>query len=153
MTSHFLTIAKRIAAMALLFSFFLPLSQCSLKVTDQDPAVAAQAVADEPADIAAYSAYPWPSIASAVVLLLFAWPTAVQCGAWLKPGTFALHAYKLALFELPLAAVTLCCIVLLASMGQHVRYGAFAASAAVACYALAVLLPLMRSREPRSIPA
>ncbi|WP_394778489.1 hypothetical protein [Undibacterium sp.] len=176
MTNHFLNItkltklAKRVAALVLLLSFFLPLSQCSSRIADQEIAAqpASQAVqeaaqtatqaavsapAEPPTDIAAYSAYPWPSAASIVVLLLFAWPAALQLYALLKPDAFAANGYKWALLELPLIAVTLCCILLLSSLGQQLRYGAVVASAAAYCYLLAVLVPAALRGGPRGAAA
>lgn len=62
-------LAKRIAAITLVISFFLPLSQCSVT---PPPEKEHQEVKSEV--VYAYSAYEWPSLGSFATLAAFVWP-------------------------------------------------------------------------------
>ncbi|GGC60254.1 hypothetical protein [Undibacterium terreum] len=143
--SKSLTIIKRVAALILMLSFFLPLSQCSSKYAEQRPGTesaagtSAQTNNVTTTDISAYSVYPWPSVASIAVLLLFAWPAVLQLGLWLKPSA---GTRSWMLLELPLIALTLSFIAFLCGWGQGLRYGAFIASGAAVAYGTATFITL-----------
>ena len=62
-------LAKRIAALTLVISFFLPLSQCSVVPP------AGQEHQDVKSEVVyAYSAYRWPSFGSFAAVAAFVWP-------------------------------------------------------------------------------
>lgn len=123
-------VVKRIAALALCISFFLPLSQCSRMEGNLSPSAV-------PIVIAAFSAYDWPSIGSSIAVVCFFWPAFVQLLSLFKED--ALGGRWGWTVELVMCVLTAAGITWLILWGETVRFGALIAYAAVAAYAAALL--------------
>jgi hypothetical protein len=126
---------KRLAAIVLVVSFFLPLARCSLPTTDARTEKLAPDIA---VDISAYSAYEWPSAGSTIYSVLFGWAALIQILALRNPG-LETRREVLAL-EITLSVLTIAGISwAIYTWGQSIRYGALMAYAAVIVYAAAAI--------------
>jgi hypothetical protein len=94
---------KRVAALVLVASFFLPLSQCSLPATDAETGT--KTFPGMVVDISGFSAYEWPSLGSSIAAVLFGWAALIQLLALQRPG-FESHRGVFAL-EVTLSVLTL----------------------------------------------
>jgi len=122
---------KRIAALVLAVSFFLPLSQCSDK-REGAPQSHVQVY-----EITAFTAYKWPSFGSTIAVFLFFWPIALCSLESLGlAGFLAQHKLKV---ELVLTFLTLAGVVWLTLWGKSIRYGAFVAVGSILAYAAAAV--------------
>ena len=110
--------AKRIAAITLALSFFLPLSSCTNT------------------DMSAYSAYEWPSIGSSIAVMLFFWPLVAVLVNLRNPQPT--NAIRL-LVEVNLCIATLSGITWLLFWGQSIRYGAVIAYLSIIGYGYALV--------------
>lgn len=125
---------RRLAALALMVSFFLPLAQCTRK--DAQGVVATS-------ELRAVSAYHWPSKEAAATLALFAWPALAQLAA-LRRRQVPRHPWLALAGEVLLCALSAAWVGWLALWGHSLRYGAFVAWAALAAYLGAGLAPRLR---------
>jgi hypothetical protein len=142
-------LTKRVAALLLLASFFLPLSQCSLPATDAETGT--KAVPGIAADVSGFSAYEWPSIGSTVAAALFGWAALIQLLSLRSPGlesNRAVFALELTLCVLTVAGISW----VVYSWGQNIRYGAVLAYAAVLAYLAATIAGRNVKGHPNSTP-
>jgi hypothetical protein len=140
-------LVKRVAALILISSFFLPLSQCSLSTTDTETGT--KTLPGMVIDMSAFSAYKWPSVESTLVAVLFGWAALIQLLSLRRPGLNAsrwIFAVEVALSLLTVGGVTW----LVYSWGQTVRYGAFVAYAATIAYLCAAIAGRYANRHPSS---
>lgn len=134
---------KRIAALCLLISFFLPLSQCTWQgARDEAPQVVV---------IYAYSAYSWPSLGRASVYAAFFWPAALSIAVLVWPA-LRRRGRTVAALELLFTLGSAWMVFVLAPLGS-LRYGGYLAWGAVAVYFCAALADLLvrflqRRRSP-----
>lgn len=139
-----LPIIKRIAAVVLVVSFFLPLARCSLSTTD---ARTEKLAPDISVDVSAFSAYKWPSVGSSIYTVLFGWAALIQLLALRSPGLEAKRGV-LAL-EITLSVLTVAGISwVIYTWGQSIRYGALTAYAAVVAYMAAAIAGRRGDRSP-----
>ncbi|WP_284358211.1 hypothetical protein [Dyella nitratireducens] len=129
---------KRVSALLLAVSFFLPLTQCSQKLGDTSP----------PVTVSASNAYEWPSLLSAVVLLLFFWPLVLQL--WSAIKRIRITSRKASWIEFGLSILSLAGIAGIAlpwmlTFGASIRYGAFVASGSVLAYGTASLVEAVQT--------
>lgn len=140
-------LTKRIAALVLLASFFLPLSQCSLPATDAETGT--KNVPGFVIDMSGFSAYEWPSVGSTIAAALFGWAALIQLLSLRNPG-FETSRAMLGL-ELTLSVLTIAGISwLIYSWGQTIRYGALVAYAAVLAYLFAAIAGRSAARHPNN---
>lgn len=132
---------KRIAALVLAISFFLPLTQCSQKLGDHSP----------PYVVSASNADNWPGLFSTIYLLLFFWPLAIQVWRWMKrlrlPSRRA-SWIEAGLSLLSLAGVSWLIFPMVSSFGASIRYGAYLAYGSAFTYGVASLVEAVR-RSPQ----
>jgi hypothetical protein len=140
-------LVKRIAALLLVGSFFLPLSQCSLPATDAETGT--KTAPGLVIDISAFSAYKWPSVESTLVALLFGWAALIQL---LSPGSPGFDASRgIFAVEVTLSLLTIGGVSwLVYSWGQTIRYGAVVAYAATIAYLFAAIASHYANRHPNS---
>lgn len=134
---------KRICALLLAISFFLPLAQCSQKMGDASPPLA----------VSASNAYEWPSLFSTVLLLLFFWPLALVL--W-RAVTGRMPSRRASWIECSLSGATLVAICWLVlswrlSFGASIRYGAFIACGSVVGYGVVSLIEGIRGGVKRTV--
>lgn len=140
-------LVKRVAALILIGSFFLPLSQCSLPTTDAE--MGTKTLPGLVIDMSAFSAYKWPSVESTLVAVLFGWAALIQLLSLRSPGFDAsrgIFAVEVALSLLTLGGVSW----LVYSWGQTIRYGALVAYAATIAYLFAAIAGRYANRYPES---
>jgi hypothetical protein len=126
------SLAKRIAAIILLVSFFLPLSQCSVT---PPPRQEHQEVKNEV--IYAYSAYEWPSFGGFAALAAFVWPM------WFAFRKSKSPKMLLNSLELLLCASTVYMLAALTYLGSWL-YGAYLAAVAIGVYLLATFHQIIK---------
>ena len=140
---------KRIAALVLVASFFLPLSQCSLPATDAETGTkTAPGIA---VDISGFSAYEWPSVESTIAAVLFGWAALIQLLSLRSPSLEAnrvVFALEVALCVLTIAGISW----LVYSWGQTIRYGALLAYAAALAYLGAAVAGRGATGHPNNTP-
>lgn len=122
---------KRIAALVLVASFFLPLSQCSLPAPDAETGT--KTAPGISVDISGFSAYEWPSVGSTIAAVLFGWAALIQLLSLRRPGLKSnriVFALEVTLCLLTIAGISW----VVYSWGQSIRYGALLAYAAVLAY-------------------
>ena len=129
---------KRISALMLAVSFFLPLTQCSQKMGDTSPPVA----------MSASNAFEWPGLFATAVLLLFLWPVAVQL--WRVMKRLSLPSHKASWIEVELSVLSLMGISCLVmpwhlSFGASIRYGAYLAYGSAFAYGALSLVEAITS--------
>jgi hypothetical protein len=122
-----LKLVKRISAILLAVSFFLPLTQCSQKVGDTSP----------PLTMSAKDAFELANPFSIMVFLLFFWPVALQL--WRLVTGKRMPDRKASWIELALSVLTVAGISWLVfpwmwKYGASIRYGAFLAYASALAY-------------------
>ena len=140
---------KRIAALVLVASFFLPLSQCSLPATDAETGT--KTLPGIAVDVSAFSAYEWPSVGSTVAAVLFGWAALIQLLSLRSPRlepTRVVFALEVTLCVLTIAGISW----LVYSWGQTIRYGALLAYAAVLAYLGAAFAGRSATGHPNSTP-
>ena len=130
---------KRIAALVLLVSFFLPLYQCTFQGESAgDPLLSY--------DISAFSAYSWPSVEITLAAFLFGWAAVLQMISFRRP-TFEASRRTFAL-EVVLSLLAILGISWLIHWTQTIRYGAFVAYAAILAYLIAAIAGQARRAPP-----
>jgi len=140
---------RRIAALVLVATFFLPLSQCSLPATDAESGT--KTVPGIAVDISGFSAYEWPSVGSTFAAVLFGWAALIQLLSLRSPGLESnrvVFALEVTLCVLTIAGVSW----LVYSWGQTIRYGAVLAYAAVLAYLGATITGRGVTGHPNSTP-
>jgi hypothetical protein len=131
---------KRIAALSLAVSFFLPLTQCSQKLGTTSP----------PVTVSASNAYEWPSILAIALLLLFFWPLVLQLWRIIKKRpaiSSKASCVEFGLSVLSLAGTSWLVLSWVLTFGASIRYGAFVAAGSVLVYGVVSLLEAIRMRS------
>lgn len=133
---------KRISALVLTASFFLPLTQCSQKMGDTS----------SPEVMSASNAYEWPSLFSTICLLLFFWPLAFQL--WRLMKRLSLPSRKVSWIEVGLSVLSLAGISWLALpwnlyLGASIRYGAYLAWGSAFLYGVMSFVEALRRNPHR----
>jgi hypothetical protein len=136
---------KRISAVLLAVSFFLPLAQCSQKVGEKSA----------PVTVTASNTYEGLTLLSILFLVVFFWPLALQLWRTIKRvrvTTRNASWMEFGLSVLSLAGVTWLVVPPL-NAGASVRYGAFVAYASLLAYGAVSLVEGMTSRpDGRQMP-
>ena len=132
-----ISVIKSGSSILLLVSFFLPLTQCTQKLSSENTQVSSQSYS-------ASSAYDWPSIGSSVALFLFSWPALGQIIALRRQAYLSLRV--VVAIEIALSLLTLCGITWLVLWGSKIQYGAFIAYGATSAYLGAILWWLVLKR-------
>lgn len=137
---------KRAAALCLLVSLFLPVSQCTYDPGPESRSREAQVIVSYP-----YKAYSWPSMERIAVYAAFLWPAVLMIAGAALP--IARHGSAVAALELLLCAGSAWMLFVLTALGE-LRYGAYVASGSVVGYFGATLAQLVDGlRRPRSTGA
>lgn len=136
---------KRISALVLAASFFLPLTQCSQKLGSSLP----------PDTMSAANAYEWPGIFSTFALLAFFWPLVIQFWRMMKGRR--LPSRKVAWIEVALSGLSfvgISCLVLpwFLEFGVSISYGAVLAWASTLAYGAISLIDALKGRPSRAGP-
>lgn len=122
---------KRIAALLLLASLFLPLARCSYSTPSLDPAVSPEVLITHHIDTIPYQKVE-ASSQGVSILFAFTWPLLVQLGALLAPGRFRSRiAHAL---EFLLCLFTAVCIQSMMLFTTQVLYGFWIATAGLLLY-------------------
>ena len=132
---------KRIAAIALVVGFFLPLTRCSTFEIDHQTGRLVQGIA---ADVSAFNAYEWPSVGSTISLALFGWAALIQLLVLRRSSiesNSGVFAVEVILFMMTVAGISW-----IVYWGQGIRYGALICYAAIGAYLGAAIAGRRRVR-------
>lgn len=140
-TMRFLRILKRVAAVLILISFFLPLSRCTRATEHADDAGKVATSTVEHTDYSAMSIVE-PELGGVIILFLFVWPLFLQLVLASRFQHFE-RSYLVLVGEIILLTATCMVAFQLASMGE-IRYGAIVFAVAAVVYGSTTLFGLGR---------
>jgi len=125
-------VAKRIAALLLLASLFLPLARCSYNITTPAPDGGPDIVVPQHRDT-----IPWREVdgtgSGLLILVAFTWPLLMQVAALFAPGRFRTRVAFV--IEFLLCLLSAGCIFQLLFFSTRVRHGFWIAAGGLLLYA------------------
>ncbi len=132
---------KRAAALCLLVSLFLPVSQCTYEPDPEGGIRETRVIVSYP-----YTAYSWPGMQRVATYAAFLWPTVLMIAGAVSP--VARDRSAVAALEVLLCVGSAWMLFLLTALGE-LRYGAYVAIGSLAVYFSATLAELLNGLRRR----
>lgn len=136
-----IVVLKRVAALCLLISLFLPISQCTYAPNLEDQNQNPQVLVKYP-----YSAYSWPSIERVATYAAFLWPMVFSIAGAVWPR--ARERLALGVLEFLFCIGSAWMLFVLTALGE-LKYGGYVAIGSLSAYFGATLIGLVNDIRER----